>query len=136
MAAAIAAVTPDPDVASKLPAGLQVAINAGVLLATVVASIIAAIRRPHEEGPTPQKTDVLVTAASLADTKPLREAVDELRRLASAQLEANAVARDLLQTLRDIRETMQASAVEERVEREVHNRMAAVIAKYPADGHK
>jgi hypothetical protein len=129
-------VTPDPDVAEKLPAGVQVAINAGVLLATVIASIIAAIRRPREEEPSLQKTDMLVTAATLADTKPLREAVDELRRLASAHLEANAVARDLLQTLRDIRETMQASAVEERVEREVHTRMAAVIAKYPAEGHK
>ena len=126
----------DPDVAAKLPAGLQVAINAGVLLATVLASIIAAVRRTNDETPTPQKTDVLVTAASLADTKPLREAVDELRRLASAQLEANACARDLLQTLRDIRETMQATAVEERVEREVHNRMAAVIAKYPVESHK
>ena len=125
--------TPDPDVASRLPAGLQVAINAGVLLATVVASVVAAVRRPHEDESLPRKTDVLVTAATLADTKPLREAVDELRRLASAQLEANAVARDLLQTLRDIRETMQASAVEERVEREVHNRMAAVIAKYPVE---
>lgn len=115
---------PDHAWINTLPSGLQFAINVAIGLATLIGGLWAYLSqarkagRPPHASPAPAgRDDVAIPMVQIADMSPVRQLVEEVRKLRNAT-ERSAEAQVLIAAEhRQLRERFQDWMTEEEIER-------------------
>jgi len=106
-----------PDV-SSLPDWLRAILYVGGLLGAAFACFVGYFIK----GRAPPTDDLVITAASIADTKPVKELVEEMRGLGAAFRACTAA-------IEDIRDLMREAADEAEIERRAEDKAEAKVQR-------
>ncbi|MCX5518425.1 hypothetical protein OSH10_08255 [Kaistia defluvii] len=117
-----------PDV-SSLPDWLRSILYVGGLLGAAFACFVGYFIK----GKAQPTDDLVITAASIADTKPIKELVEEVRGLGTAFRACTAAIEDIRDLMRDAADEAE---IERRAEEKAEAKLQRILKRLPSGHNK